>query len=46
MLDGEVTFAAAPPWGDTTLERSFTVLGGIGRGSAVQFTIFMIAADP
>jgi hypothetical protein len=46
MLDGEVTFAAAPPWGDTILERTFTVLGGVGRGSAVQFTMFTMAADP
>jgi hypothetical protein len=46
MLDGEVTFAAAPPWGDTTLERSFTVLGGVGRGSASQFTMFAVVADP
>ncbi len=46
MLDGEVTFAAAPPWGDTILERTFTVLGGVGRGSASQFTMFTIVADP
>jgi hypothetical protein len=46
FLDGEVTFAAAPPWGDTILDRTFTVLGGVGRGSAVQFTMFAIVADP
>ncbi len=46
LLDGEVTFAAAPPWGDTVLERAFTVLGGVGRGSASQFTMFTITADP
>jgi len=46
FLDGEVTFAAAPPWNDTILDRTFTVLGGVGRGSASQFTMFAIAADP
>jgi hypothetical protein len=46
LLDGEVTFAAAPPWGDTILDRTFTVLGGVGRGSASQFTMFTIVADP
>lgn len=46
FLDGEVTFAAAPPWGDTILEPTFTILGGVGRGSASQFTMFMIMADP
>jgi hypothetical protein len=46
MLDGEVTFAAAPPWGDTILERTFTVLGGVGRGSASQATMFTIVPDP
>jgi hypothetical protein len=46
LLDSEVTFAAAPPWRDTILERTFTVLGGVGRGSASQFTMFTIAADP
>ena len=46
FLDGEVTFAAAPPWGDTVLERAFTILGGVGRGSASQFTMFTITADP
>jgi hypothetical protein len=46
FLDGEVTFAAAPPWGDTSLDRTFTVLGGVGRGSASQFTMFAIVADP
>jgi hypothetical protein len=46
MLDGEVTFAAAPPWGATILDRTFTVLGGVGRGSASQFTMFTIVPDP
>jgi hypothetical protein len=46
LLDGEVTFAAAPPWGDTILDRTFTVLGGVGRGSASQFTMFTIVPDP
>ena len=46
FLDGEVTFAAAPPWGDTRLERTFTILGGVGRGSASQFTMFAVVADP
>lgn len=46
VLDGEVTFAAAPPWGETLRDRTSMILGGVGRGSAVQFTMFMIAADP
>ncbi|HSK94779.1 MAG TPA: hypothetical protein VLA76_12090 [Candidatus Angelobacter sp.] len=46
ILDGEVTFAAAPPWGDTILNRTFTILGGVGRGSAVQFTMLTVMADP
>jgi hypothetical protein len=46
FLDGEVTFAAAPPWGGTILDRTYTVLGGVGRGSASQFTMFTIVADP
>jgi hypothetical protein len=46
FLDGEVTFAAAPPWSDTILDRTFTVLGGVGRGSASQFTMFTLVADP
>ena len=46
FLDGEVTFAAAPPWGDTVLEPTWTILGGVGRGSASQFTMFMMVADP
>jgi hypothetical protein len=46
ILDGEVTFAAAPPWSDTILDRTFTVLGGVGHGSASQFTMFAIVADP
>src|SRR3990170_2112125 len=46
ILDGEVTFAAAPPWRDTILDRTFTVLGGVGRGSASQFTMFTIVPDP
>ncbi len=46
MLDGEVTFAAAPPWSSTSLDRTSTTLGGVGRGSAVQFTMFTIVADP
>lgn len=46
ILDGEVTFAAAPPWSETSHDRTFTLLGGVGRGSAVQFTMFMVTADP
>jgi hypothetical protein len=46
ILDGEVTFAAAPPWSTTSQERTSTILGGVGRGSAVQFTMFMVTADP
>ena len=46
MLDGEVTIAAAPPWDDTPLERSFTVLSGVGRGSAGQLTMFAVVPDP
>jgi hypothetical protein len=46
FLDGEVTFAAAPPWGETSHDRTSTILGGVGRGSASQFTMFMITADP
>ena len=46
ILDGEVTFAAAPPWSSTSQERTSTILGGVGRGSAVQFTMFMVTADP
>jgi hypothetical protein len=46
FLDGEVTFAAAPPWSDTNHDRTSTTLGGVGRGSAVQFTMFTIVADP
>jgi hypothetical protein len=46
ILDGEVTFAAAPPWSDTILDRTFTVLGGVGHGSASQFTMFTIVPDP
>jgi len=46
FLDGEVTFAAAPPWSSTSQDRTSTILGGVGRGSAVQFTVFMVTADP
>jgi hypothetical protein len=46
ILDGEVTFAAAPPWSDTILEPTHAVLGGVGRGSAMQFTMFAVIADP
>jgi hypothetical protein len=46
LLDGEVTFAAAPPWSTTSQDRTSTILGGVGRGSAVQFTMFMVTADP
>ena len=46
LLDGEVTFAAAPPWSPTSLDRTSTTLGGVGRGAAVQFTRFTITADP
>jgi hypothetical protein len=46
ILDGEVTFAAAPPWSLTNQDRTSTILGGVGRGSAVQLTMFSVAADP
>lgn len=46
LLDGEVAFAAAPPWGLTSEDRTSTLLGGVGRGSASQFTMFMVTADP
>lgn len=46
FLGGEVSFAAAPPWGDTTNDPTFTVLGGVGRGSASQHTMFAVVADP
>ena len=46
VLDGEVTFAAAPPWDVTRVEPSFTILGGVGRGSLSQFTMFTVVADP
>lgn len=38
LLDGEATFAADPPWGSTSHDRTSTTLGGVGRGSASQFT--------
>ena len=46
LLDGEVTFDAAPPWSYTFHNRKSTTLGGVGRGSASQFTMFMVLADP
>jgi hypothetical protein len=46
FLDGEVTFAAAPPWSGTSEDGTSITLGGVGRGSAVQFTMFTVAADP
>lgn len=46
ILDDEVTFAAAPPWDVTAHDRTSTILGGVGRGSAAQFTMFMVTADP
>lgn len=46
FLGGEVTFAAAPPWSFTNRDRTSTTLGGVGRGSASQFTMFTIVADP
>jgi hypothetical protein len=46
MLDGAVTFAAAPPWSHTSHDRTSMILGGVGRGSASQFTMFAILADP
>lgn len=46
LLDGAVTFEAAPPWSSTSQDRTSTTLGGVGRGSASQFTMFMILADP
>ena len=46
LLDGEVTFAAAPPWSYTSHDRTSMTLGGVGRGSASQFTMFTIVADP
>jgi hypothetical protein len=45
-LDGEVTFDAAPPWSYTSHDRTSTTLGGVGRGSASQFTMFTVVADP
>lgn len=45
-LDGEVTFDAAPPWSYTFHNRTSTTLGGVGRGSASQFTMFTVVADP
>lgn len=41
-----MTFAAAPPWSYTNGDRTSTILGGVGRGSASQFTMFMVTADP
>jgi hypothetical protein len=46
VFDGEVTFAAAPPWGPTDSDRTSIILGGVGRGSAEQFTMFTVRADP
>jgi len=46
FLDGEVTFAAAPPWSFTSRDRTSTTLGGVGRGSASQNTMLRIVADP
>lgn len=46
LLDGEVTFAAALPWSETLKDRDSITLGGVGRGSAVQFTMFTVVADP
>jgi len=46
LLDGEVIFAAAPPWSYTFHDRTSTTLGGVGRGSARQFTMFTVVADP
>jgi hypothetical protein len=46
VLGGEVTFAAAPPWDVTTVEPTFTTLGRIEGGSASQFTMFTVVADP
>jgi hypothetical protein len=46
LLDGEVTFDAAPPWSYTFHDETSTTLGGAGRGSASQFTMFTVAADP
>ena len=46
LLDGEVTFAAAPPWSFTSRDRTSTTLGGVGRGSASQNTMLRIVADP
>lgn len=46
LLDGEVTFAAAAPWNDTSEDRTSVTLGGVGRGSASQFTMFTVVVDP
>ena len=46
VLGGEVSFAAAPPWSYTYHDRKSTTLGGVGLGSASQFTMFTVVADP
>ena len=46
LLGGEVSFAAAPPWSYTYHDRKSTTLGGVGLGSASQFTMFTVVADP
>jgi hypothetical protein len=46
LLDGEVTFEAAPPWEGTTLDRTYALLGRIEGGSASQFTMLSAVSDP
>ena len=41
-----MSFAAAPPWSNTYHDRKSTTLGGVGLGSASQFTMFTVVADP
>lgn len=46
LLDGEVTFAAALPWVETLEDQTSITLGGVGRGSAAQGTMFTVMTDP
>ena len=48
ILDGEVTFAAAPPWGVEREDPTFTTLtvGGTCRGTGWCADNFAVVADP
>jgi len=46
LLDGEVTFAAAPAWNDTALQPSYSSLSRSGCCSSDHDIVFAVVSDP